>query len=97
MKIDFNKLSGTEFQKSVWRELVKIPRGQTISYAELARRTGRPNAIRAVANAVGKNPLAPDIPCHRVIRSDGTIGGYSGKGGVAHKIKLLRSEGVKAF
>lgn len=86
-----NKLP-THFQKSVWRELLNIPRGTTISYAELARRIGRPSAVRAVANAVGKNPCAPQIPCHRVIRSDGGIGGYSGAGGIARKKELLDSE-----
>ena len=93
--IDINKLKGTEFEKSVWRELLKIPRGKTLTYKELARRLGRPKASRAVANAVGSNPMAPAIPCHRVIRSDGKIGGYSGKGGRAGKIKLLLKEGVK--
>ena len=94
MAIDVSALSGTEFQKSVWRELQKIPRGQVVSYAELARRVGRPRAVRAVANAVGKNPCAPDIPCHRVIRSDGGIGGYSGAGGIAKKKSLLLKENV---
>lgn len=94
MKINFDSLHGTQFQKSVWRELVKIPRGSVITYAELARRIGRPNAVRAVANAVGKNPCAPDVPCHRVIRSDGTLGGYSGMGGIETKKKILRAEGV---
>jgi methylated-DNA-[protein]-cysteine S-methyltransferase len=91
-KIDFDKLQGTDFQKSVWRELLKIPSGTTITYAELAQRIGRPTAVRAVANAVGKNPMAPIIPCHRVIRSDGTLGGYSGPGGIKTKRKLLESE-----
>jgi methylated-DNA-[protein]-cysteine S-methyltransferase len=95
--INFDKLVGTEFQKSVWRALLEIPCGQVVSYAELARRIGRPTAVRAVANAVGKNPLAPTIPCHRVIRSDGGLGGYSGTGGVETKKKLLRREGVKNF
>ena len=93
-KINFDNLPGTPFQKSVWRELLNIPRGQVITYAELARRIGRPSAVRAVANAVGKNPCAPEIPCHRVIRTDGTLGGYSGPGGIETKKKLLRSEGV---
>jgi methylated-DNA-[protein]-cysteine S-methyltransferase len=95
MKINIDSLPGTAFQKSVWRELCKIPRGQVISYAELARRIGRPRAVRAVANAVGKNPMVPLIPCHRVIRGDGTIGGYSAPGGIQQKIQLLESEGVK--
>ncbi len=94
MQIDFSSVSGTEFQKLVWRELQNIPRGTFITYAELARRIGRPTATRAVANAVGKNPFAPDVPCHRVIRSDGSIGGYSASGGIETKKKLLRAEGV---
>ncbi len=94
MKINFDSFDGTQFQKSVWRELMNIPRGSVITYAELARRIGRPNAVRAVANAVGKNPCAPEIPCHRVIRSDGTLGGYSGVGGIKAKKKLLRAEGI---
>jgi methylated-DNA-[protein]-cysteine S-methyltransferase len=94
-RINVDKLSGTEFQKSVWRELLKIPHGETITYAELARRIGRPRAVRAVANAVGKNPRAPEIPCHRVVRSDGTLGGYSGRGGIATKKKLLAAEGIR--
>ncbi|MDR1071176.1 MAG: methylated-DNA--[protein]-cysteine S-methyltransferase [Rickettsiales bacterium] len=93
-RINVDKLSGTEFQKSVWRELLNIPRGEVIAYAELARRIGRPTAVRAVANAVGKNPMAPAIPCHRVVRSDGGLGGYSGCGGIATKKKLLAAEGV---
>ena len=91
--IDINSLNGTDFQKSVWRELCNIPRGTTITYAELARRVGRPRAVRAVANAVGANPCAPEIPCHRVVRTDGGLGGYSGVGGIATKIKLLNGEG----
>jgi methylated-DNA-[protein]-cysteine S-methyltransferase len=89
-----SKLAGTPFQKKVWDELTRIPKGSVITYQELARRIGKPSAYRAVANAVGKNPLAPTIPCHRVIRSDGTLGGYSAKGGLEQKKKLLRKEGV---
>ena len=90
--IDINKLSGTKFQKDVWRALTKIPRGTTVTYKQLAAQAGHPRAIRAVANAVGANPCAPEIPCHRVVRTDGGLGGYSGPGGVATKIKLLKSE-----
>ncbi|MEK7106150.1 MAG: MGMT family protein [Patescibacteria group bacterium] len=93
-KIDIKKLKGTEFQKKVWAELLKIPKGKTITYKELAKRTGRPRATRAAANAVGENPCAPQIPCHRVIRSDGKLGGYSGVGGIKTKIALLKREGV---
>ena len=86
-----NLLPGTPFQKKVWIELTKIPYGKTISYLELASRIGRPKSVRAVANAVGANPLPIQIPCHRVIDSNGTIGGYSL--GIKMKIKLLKLEG----
>ena len=88
------KLIGTEFQLKVWAYLRKIPRGSVRTYAQVAKDIGKPLAIRAVANAIGKNPYAPKIPCHRVIRSDGSLGGYSGKGGIKTKKKLLKSEGV---
>ncbi|MEO7597137.1 MAG: MGMT family protein [Candidatus Paceibacterota bacterium] len=94
-KIYINKLKGTDFQKKVWQALTTIPKGKTITYKELAIKIHRPLAIRAVANAVGANPCAPLIPCHRVIRSDGTLGGYSGKGGTKTKRKLIEKEGVK--
>lgn len=92
--IDINSLPGTDFQRDVWRALTRIPRGQTVTYAELARMAGHPRAVRAVANAVGKNPIPPIIPCHRVICSNGDIGGYSAPGGVAAKRAILRAEGV---
>lgn len=85
---------GTPFQQSVWREILKIPRGTVVTYKTLASQIGNPKAVRAVANAVGANPLVVTIPCHRVIRADGTLGGYSGRGGVATKRKLLASEGI---
>ena len=88
------KLKGTEFQILVWKEIAKIPYGQTRSYKELAIAIGKPNSSRAVANACGKNPYSPDIPCHRVIRSDGLIGGYSGFGGIKRKKELLVKEGI---
>ena len=75
-KLDSN-LKGTEFEIKVWKEIAKIPYGQTRSYKQLAIAIGKPNSSRAVANACGKNPYAPDVPCHRVVRSDGLIGGYS--------------------
>ncbi len=93
--IDIKKLGGTAFQKKVWSALTKIPKGETITYSELAKRVGKPKAVRAAANAVGANPCAPEIPCHRVIRRDGTLGGYSGKGGIKTKRALLLKEGVK--
>ena len=85
-------LKGTEFQIKVWKEIVKIPYGETITYKDLAVAIGKPNSSRAVANACGKNPYPPTIPCHRVIRSDGESGGYSGKGGIKTKKKLLKEE-----
>ena len=88
------KLSGTDFQIKVWNAISKIPKGKVKTYKELARSIRKPKASRAVANACGKNPFPIKIPCHRVIRSDGRLGGYSGKGGIKTKRKLLRSEGV---
>ena len=88
------KLIGTEFQLKVWAYLRKIPRGSIKTYSQVAKDIGKPLAIRAVANAIGKNPYAPKIPCHRVIRSDGSLGGYSGKGGIKTKKRLLKSEGI---
>ena len=84
------KLKGTKFQLKVWNYLKKIPRGKVKTYSEVAKSIGKPLAVRAVANAIGKNPLAPQIPCHRVIRSDGSLGGYSGKGGIKTKRLLLK-------
>ena len=84
----------TYFQKKVWNELKKIPKGEVRTYKEIAAAIGKPNSSRAVANACGKNPKPIEIPCHRVIRSDGSLGGYSGKGGVSTKRKLLKREGI---
>ena len=75
----------TQFQKDVWEAIDKIPFGETRTYKELASSIGHPKAYRAVANACGKNPNPVSTPCHRVISSDGTIGGYSGKGGIKKK------------
>lgn len=83
---------GTPFQQEVWNALCTIPLGETISYAELARRVGRPSAFRAVGSANGQNPIAVVVPCHRVIAADGTIGGYGG--GLDRKRWLLAHEGV---
>ena len=89
------KLMGTEFQVKVWAYLRKIPRGSVKTYSQVAKGIRKPLALRAVANAIGKNPYAPKIPCHRVIRSDGSLGGYSGKGGVKMKRFLLKKEGIR--
>ena len=88
------KLNGTKFQISVWEEIKKIPKGQTKTYKDIAVALKKPKSSRAVANACGKNPLLIKIPCHRVIRSDGKLGGYSGKGGMSQKRKLLKEEGA---
>ena len=89
------KLKGTKFQLKVWSYLKKIPRGSLKTYSQVAKAIGKPRAVRAVANAIGKNPYAPKIPCHRVIRSDGSLGGYSGKGGLKIKRFLLKKEGIR--
>ncbi|MFA6328437.1 MAG: MGMT family protein [Candidatus Micrarchaeia archaeon] len=87
------KLSGlTPFQRSVLFECAKIPKGQVRTYSQIARAVGKPRAARAVGNALAENPLAPIIPCHRVVRADGQLGGYSAKGGQAKKRWLLKSE-----
>ncbi len=87
-------MKGTKFQLKVWKYLKTIPKGQIKTYKEVAIRIKRPKSARAVANACGKNPYAPKIPCHRVIRTDGGLGGYSGRGGIKTKLSLLRSENV---
>jgi len=88
-------LSGTKFQIKVWNYLKTIPKGKVKTYKEVAIGIKSPKSARAVANACAKNPYAPIIPCHRVIRSDGALGGYSGKGGIKQKLRLLRSEKVQ--
>jgi AraC family transcriptional regulator of adaptative response/methylated-DNA-[protein]-cysteine methyltransferase len=84
-------VAGTAFQEAVWRELRKIPPGETRSYAEIAAAIGHPKAVRAVGTANGDNHVSVLIPCHRVIRSDGSLGGYGG--GLDRKRKLLAAEG----
>ena len=86
------KLEGTNFQIAVWKELLKIPIGETTTYKNIAIAIGKPNSSRAVANACAQNPYAPEVPCHRVIRSDGSLGGYSADGGIKRKQKLLDIE-----
>ena len=82
--------TGTAFQKKVWLQLSKIPYGKTYSYADIALKIKNPKAVRAVGNANGKNPLCIIVPCHRVIASNGKLGGYTG--GLEKKIKLLKIE-----
>jgi len=93
---DFNglpvRLSGTDFDKRVWKAIGEIPCGEVRSYKYLARGLHRPNSFRAVANACGRNLLPIIIPCHRVIRVDGSVGGWSGGGGVAVKERLIAME-----
>ena len=83
-------LTGTGFQERIWRALQEIPYGSTVSYAELAQRTGAGEGVRAVGRANGENRIAIVVPCHRVIRSDGSLGGYSG--GLDRKRRLLDLE-----
>ena len=88
------RLKGTKFQLKVWNFLKKIPKGTVKTYSEVAKAIRKPLAVRAVANAIAKNPYPIQIPCHRVIRSDGSLGGYSGEGGVKKKKNLLKKEGI---
>jgi methylated-DNA-[protein]-cysteine S-methyltransferase len=87
------KTAGTPFQRSVWKALRKIECGRTISYAELARRIGKPRAVRAVGLANGQNPVSVVVPCPRVIGSNGSLTGYGG--GLPRKKWLLEHEGAK--
>lgn len=87
-------VAGSAFQVAVWQAICTIEPGETATYAELARRVGRPNSHRAVANACGKNPIALVVPCHRVVRSDGSAGGY--RWGVERKAQLLEAEAGSA-
>jgi len=87
------RLKGTKFQIKVWKYLLKIPKGTVKTYKQVAIAIKSPYSARAVGNAVGKNPYAPRIPCHRVIKSNGSLGGYSGLGGIKTKKKLLKKEG----
>lgn len=82
----------TPFQQAVWKACMRIPEGQTRSYKWIAQQIGRPGAARAVGSALGKNPFAPAVPCHRVIKADGTLGGFSAPGGLKAKLKLLTKE-----
>lgn len=90
--LSFDWQFGTPFQQEVWTKLVGIPYGQTSSYGVIAKQIGRPQAVRAVGSAIGKNPLSIIVPCHRVLTSTGKLGGYSG--GLSMKCELLEIEGV---
>jgi len=95
ISLDLNQL--TNFQRQVLMATLKIPRGQLATYGEIAHQIGNPKSVRAVGQALGRNPMPIVIPCHRVIASDGSLGGYSGGGGLETKVKLLRLEGAPLF
>jgi methylated-DNA-[protein]-cysteine S-methyltransferase len=84
---------GTAFQQRVWEEIARIPRGETLTYAQLAARAGAPGAARAAGAATGRNPLSVVVPCHRVVGSSGSLTGYAG--GIARKVRLLEIEGAR--
>ena len=86
-------IKGTKFQIKVWKHLKTIAKGKVETYKEVAIAIDAPKAARAVANACARNPYAPNVPCHRVIRSDGSLGGFSAPGGTKAKKKLLKKEG----
>ena len=86
-------ISFTDFQKKIYKVIKKIPRGKIMTYQAVAKAVKKPKATRAVGSALNKNPYAPRVPCHRVVKSNGEIGGY--ESGINKKIKLLTSEGVK--
>ena len=90
LRLDWSRCSG--FQRSVLSALARVPRGETITYAQLARKLNRPGAARAVGRALARNPFPIIRPCHRVVRSDGTVGGYAG--GPRMKRALLQLEGA---
>ena len=90
--MNMNEMRGTDFQKLVWSEVLSIPRGEVRSYKQIARAIGRPLSYRGVANACASNPYAPEVPCHRVIKSDGSLGGFSAVEGVKLKERLLKFE-----
>jgi O-6-methylguanine DNA methyltransferase len=93
--LDFEFLSGTDFQKKVWVSISKIGFGTTVSYRDVAEMVGKPRACRAVGNALGKNPIIISIPCHRIIKSNGDLGNFSS--GVSLKRHLLELEGLKFY
>ena len=82
------------FYQAVWKACAEIPKGQVRTYGWLARRIGKPKAARAVGQALGRNPFAPTVPCHRVVGADGNLTGFSAPGGVAAKRRLLIKEGA---
>jgi methylated-DNA-[protein]-cysteine S-methyltransferase len=93
-EIDYDLSGLTKFQRRVLEAVQRVPKGSYVTYLELAKRIGKPKAARAVGQALGSNPIPILIPCHRVIATDGSLGGYSGPGGVQTKNELLRMEGA---
>ena len=93
--IPFDLSALTHFQRQVLMATLQIPRGQIVTYGEIARRIGNPKSVRAVGQALGRNPIPIVIPCHRVIASNGSLGGYSGGGGLETKARLLQLEGAQ--
>src|ERR1700687_649224 len=87
--------SYSPFYQKVWKACAEIPKGEVRTYGWIARRIGKPKAARAVGQALGKNPFAPEIPCHRVVGADGRLTGYSARGGVKAKRRMLVKEGVR--
>jgi O-6-methylguanine DNA methyltransferase len=84
-----------DFYQAVWKACAGIPRGEVRTYGWIAKKIGKPGAARAVGRALGANPFAPVIPCHRVVRADGSLGGYSGRGGIRAKKRLLEREKLR--
>ncbi len=84
----------SDFYQAVWNACMEIPKGEVRTYGWIAKRIGKPQAARAVGMALGKNPFAPTVPCHRVVGADGRMTGYSGPGGIAQKRRMLRAEGA---
>ncbi|HEX7009406.1 MAG TPA: MGMT family protein [Phycisphaeraceae bacterium] len=85
---------GMSFNERVWALTSRIPRGKVATYGQIARRLGTPRACRAVGQAMNRNPYAPQVPCHRVVASDGKLTGYGGPGGIPQKQRMLQQEGV---
>jgi methylated-DNA-[protein]-cysteine S-methyltransferase len=93
--IELDLESGSEFERSVWRATRAIPCGEVRSYGDIAREIGAPKAAQAVGIALGRNPVPIIVPCHRVLAADGRTGGFSARGGVATKFRILEIEGAK--
>lgn len=85
----------TDFEKTIWNKIKSIPHGKISTYALVARAVGKPKSARAVGNALNKNPYSPQVPCHRVVKSDGTLGGFAG--GTIRKREILEKEGVQSY